>query len=108
MTGFGSSALNESLDYYHIILNVAPDALMLFSCYSVYNKVRNKKNGDSIYVRAMMDHAAEKDGELGFRKDDLLHIEDTMYNAQQGVWYAWIITDEGKKLKGGTVPSKDR
>lgn len=76
--------------------------------FSVYNKVRNKKVIDSIYVRAMMDHSAEKDGDLSFRKDDLLHIEDTMYKGQKGVWYAWIISDDGQKVKGGTVPSKDR
>lgn len=82
--------------------------LRIWSLLSVYNKVRNKKNGDSVYVRAMIDHMSEKEGELSFRKDDLLHIEDTMYNGQPGVWYAWIISDEGKKIKGGTVPSKDR
>ena len=77
---------------------------------SVYNKVRNKKVVDSIYVRAMIDHNAEKDkeGDLSFRKDDLLHIEDTMYKGQKGVWYAWIISDHGDKIKGGTIPSKDR
>lgn len=82
--------------------------LVTISVLSVYNKVQNKKNSDSVYVRAMIDHISEKDGELSFRKDDLLHIEDTMYNGQPGVWYAWIISDEGKKIKGGSVPSKDR
>ncbi|XP_060579959.1 disks large homolog 5-like isoform X2 [Ruditapes philippinarum] len=77
---------------------------------SLYNKVRNKKSVDSIYVRAMIDHNAEKDkeGDLSFRKDDLLHIEDTMHKGQKGVWYAWIISDYGEKIKGGTIPSKDR
>ncbi|XP_053393187.1 disks large homolog 5-like isoform X2 [Mercenaria mercenaria] len=77
---------------------------------SLYNKVRNKKVVDSIYVRAMVDHNAEKDkeGDLSFRKDDLLHIEDTVYKGQKGVWYAWIISDDGQKIKGGTIPSKDR
>ena len=75
----------------------------------VYNKVRSKKGGgDSLYVRAMFDHIPEKEGELAFHKDDLLHVEDTMYNGQQGVWYAWLVNDEGKKMKGGTIPSKDR
>ncbi|KAL4239354.1 Disks large 5 [Mactra antiquata] len=75
---------------------------------SLYNKVRTKKSVDSVYVRAMVDHSPEKEGELGFRKDDLLHIEDTMYKGQKGVWYAWIISEDGSKIKGGTVPSKDR
>ncbi|XP_052266355.1 disks large homolog 5-like isoform X3 [Dreissena polymorpha] len=75
---------------------------------SLYSKVRDMKRGDSLYVRAMIDHVADKDGELSFRRDDLLHIEDTMYGGQQGVWYAWIISDTGEKIKGGTIPSKDR
>ncbi|XP_052768658.1 disks large homolog 5-like isoform X2 [Mya arenaria] len=75
---------------------------------SLYNKVRSKKSCDSVYVRAMMEHTAEREGELSFRRDDLLYIEDTMYNGEQGVWYAWLINDEGQKIKGGTIPSKDR
>ncbi|KAH3871821.1 hypothetical protein DPMN_035036, partial [Dreissena polymorpha] len=78
------------------------------SVYLMYSKVRDMKRGDSLYVRAMIDHVADKDGELSFRRDDLLHIEDTMYGGQQGVWYAWIISDTGEKIKGGTIPSKDR
>lgn len=75
---------------------------------SLYHKVCNKKAVDSLYVRAMVDHTAEKDGELSFRKDDLLHIADTMYKGQKGVWYAWIITEDGQKVKEGTIPSKDK
>lgn len=83
------------------------DCMYEFS-HAVYNKVRSKKSVDSVYVRAMVDHTPEKEGELGFRKDDLLHIEDTMYKGQRGVWYAWIISEDGENIKGGTVPSKDR
>ncbi|WAQ95505.1 DLG5-like protein, partial [Mya arenaria] len=72
------------------------------------SSVRSKKSCDSVYVRAMMEHTAEREGELSFRRDDLLYIEDTMYNGEQGVWYAWLINDEGQKIKGGTIPSKDR
>ena len=75
----------------------------------VYNKVRNQKGAtDSLYVRAMFDHIGEKEGEMSFRKDDLLHVEDTMYNGQKGVWYASLITDDGSKIKTGIIPSKDR
>ena len=74
----------------------------------MYSKVRSKKGGDSFYVRAMFDHAAEKDGELGFHKDDILHIEDSMYSGLLGSWYAWVVNDDGQKIKGGTIPSKER
>ena len=74
----------------------------------VYNKVRSKKSCDSVYVRAMTDRTGEREGELSFRRDDLLYIEDTMYNGEQGTWYAYLITDEGTKIRGGTVPSKDK
>ena len=76
--------------------------------WTVYSKVRSKKGGDSFYVRAMFDHAAEKEGELGFHKDDILHIEDSMYSGHLGSWYAWVVNDDGQKLKGGTIPSKER
>ncbi|KAL3877008.1 hypothetical protein ACJMK2_034768 [Sinanodonta woodiana] len=74
---------------------------------SKYNKVCNKA-GDSFYIRAHFDHQAEIDGELSFRKDDILHVEKTHCTGKQGYWYACQEDDDGKKIRAGYIPSKNR
>ncbi len=64
--------------------------------------------GDSLYMRAMFDRDQEQDGELSFRKDDILFVDNTMYQGKRGTWRAWLVDDEGSKLRCGTIPSKAR
>ena len=59
-------------------------------------------------MRALCDHEAETDRELTFKKDDILFIDNTLFNGVPGVWRAWLVDDEGNKLRSGTIPSKSR
>ena len=80
--------------------------LSCFVC-AEYNAIREQP-GDAIYVRALCDYDAEHEGELSFKKDDILFIDNTLYNGMQGDWRAWLVDDEGNKLRSGTIPSKSR
>lgn len=64
--------------------------------------------GDSFYVRCHFDRPAENEGELSLHKDDILLVENTMYEGTPGTWYAWLLDDDCHKLKAGTIPSKNK
>lgn len=61
--------------------------------------------GDSFYVRALFDRASI-DGSLAFHKDDILYVDNTMYKGVPGQWRAWVLDQDGQKLKCGFIPSK--
>lgn len=44
--------------------------------------------------------------QLAFRKDDILFIDNTMYNGVPGNWSAWIVDVDGKRTQWGIIPSK--
>lgn len=71
-----------------------------------YNKIRDKP-GDLVYVRAHFDRPAENEGELSFYKDNILMVENTLCGVP-GCWFGWLIDDDCKKIKSGTIPSKER
>jgi hypothetical protein len=56
----------------------------------------------------MFDKLAEVEGELSFRKDDILYVENTVFNGEIGLWKACVVDVAGNKLRCGTVPSKVR
>ncbi|XP_023210060.1 disks large homolog 5-like [Centruroides sculpturatus] len=69
-----------------------------------YADIQNKA-GDSFYIRALCDRPSI-DGSLTFHKDDILFIDNTMYNGVPGLWQAWLVDQEGQKVKCGYIPSK--
>lgn len=59
--------------------------------------------------RTLFDRTHPSKGELAFRKGDILHVTETLYKGQLGIWRATIITDnpdsdEYKKVQG-KIPS---
>jgi hypothetical protein len=64
--------------------------------------------GDSYYVRAMFDRLPETNdtSQLTFQKDDILYIDNTMYNGVPGHWSAWLVDNEGNRTRWGIIPSK--
>ena len=74
---------------------------------SEYKKIKDLP-GDSIYVRALFDRDEENEDELSFKKDDILYVDNTLYNGILGVWRAWLIAEDGNKSGCGTIPSKSR
>jgi len=73
-----------------------------------YDEIKDKP-GDSYYVRAMFDRLPDPQGgphQLAFRKDDILFIDNTMYNGVPGHWSAWLVDLDGQTGEWGIVPSK--
>ncbi len=76
--------------------------------FAEYDEIKDKP-GDSYYVRAMFDRLPDPQGgphQLAFRKDDILFIDNTMYNGVPGHWSAWLVDLDGQTGEWGIVPSK--
>ena len=74
---------------------------------SEYNKILNVP-GDSFYIRANFDRLADVETELSFQKEDILLVENTLYQGNIGLWFAWLVDYEAKKVREGTIPSRIR
>ncbi|XP_043791302.1 disks large homolog 5-like isoform X4 [Apis laboriosa] len=72
-----------------------------------YNEVKDKP-GDSFYVKAMFDRVGEVGDslQLRFNKDDILYVDNTMFNGTPGHWRAWIVDQTGRRQTCGIIPSK--
>ncbi|XP_050531919.1 disks large homolog 5 [Daktulosphaira vitifoliae] len=76
-----------------------------------YNEIKDKP-GDSFFIKALFDRTAElgessiNSSQLQFHKDDVLYIDNTMYNGVPGNWRAWLIDHNGYKQQVGIIPSK--
>ncbi|XP_050578485.1 disks large homolog 5 isoform X6 [Bombus affinis] len=72
-----------------------------------YNEVKDKP-GDSFYVKAMFDRVGEVGDslQLRFSKDDILYVDNTMFNGTPGHWRAWIVDQAGRRQTCGIIPSK--
>ena len=75
-----------------------------------YREIKDSP-GDSYFIRAMFDRQIESEGNSGslqlcFEKDDILLVDNTMYNGVPGNWSAWSLDKDGKKVKWGLIPSK--
>jgi hypothetical protein len=65
--------------------------------------------GDSYFVRSMFVRIPDDYSDppqLPFNKDDILYIDNTMYNGVPGSWSAWLVDSEGKTTQWGIIPSK--
>ena len=72
-----------------------------------YNAIKDQP-GDSYYVRAMFDRVSDSGDPLllRFKKDDILYVDNTMYNGVPGQWSAWLVDQDGQKGTWGVIPSK--
>ncbi|XP_076289646.1 MAGUK family member discs large 5 isoform X3 [Lasioglossum baleicum] len=72
-----------------------------------YNEVKDKP-GDSFYVKAMFDRVGEVGDslQLRFNKDDILYVDNTMFNGTPGHWRAWLVDQTGRRQTCGIIPSK--
>ena len=72
-----------------------------------YNVIKDQP-GDSYFVKAMFDRVTESTDPLllRFHKDDILYIDNTMYNGVPGQWSAWLVDQDGQKGTWGIIPSK--
>ena len=79
-------------------------------CFSEYNKVLTTLNShwDRFFVRANFTRPAECEGDLDFHKDDILIVVNTLRHGSLGFWFAWLVDDQGRRMRCGSIPSKLR
>ena len=41
-----------------------------------------------------------------YYQDDILYVDNTMYNGVPGHWSAWIVNADGNRGQWGIIPSK--
>ncbi|XP_072384932.1 disks large homolog 5 isoform X2 [Diabrotica undecimpunctata] len=73
-----------------------------------YNEIKDKP-GDSLYVRCGFDRSGNEMTEppqLSFSKDEVLYVDNTMFNGVPGQWRAWKLDGEGHRQQCGVIPSK--
>ncbi|XP_053610257.1 disks large homolog 5 [Plodia interpunctella] len=79
-----------------------------------YHDVKDKP-GDAFYIRAGFDRGNKftatgmdtlDEYPLWFRKDEVLFVDNTLYNGAPGLWRAWQLDCKGAKQRWGTIPSK--
>lgn len=73
-----------------------------------YNDIKDKP-GDSLYVRCGFDRNGSESTDslqLCFNKDDVLYVDNTMFNGVPGHWRAWRLDGEGHRHQCGIIPSK--
>ncbi|XP_026322760.1 disks large homolog 5 [Hyposmocoma kahamanoa] len=79
-----------------------------------YHKIKDKP-GDAFFIRAGFDRCAKitsigvdtiDEYSLWFRKDEVLFVDNTLYNGAPGLWRAWQLDGRGVKRHWGTIPSK--
>ena len=101
----------ESVKYFLATLCILCISLytkQFFFSFTEYEVIKDQP-GDSYYVRAMFDRLPDPNAgphQLTFRKDDILFIDNTMYNGTPGHWSAWLVDVDGQRGEWGVVPSK--
>lgn len=75
---------------------------------TAYSEIKDQP-GDCFYVKALFTKVDQSEPtELRFQKDDILYVDNTLYNNMLGQWGAWLVTEDGHKRIWGTIPSKDK
>ncbi|XP_067624874.1 disks large homolog 5 [Eurosta solidaginis] len=65
------------------------------------------KSGDSFYIRVGFDRTGElNDGDLRFVKDEVLYVDNTVFNGTFGLWRAWKLDSKGHRKECGIIPSQ--
>lgn len=65
------------------------------------------KTGDSFYIRVGFDRIGElNDGDLRFVKDEVLYVDNTVFNGTFGLWRAWKLDAKGHRKECGIIPSQ--
>nr|CAD7452581.1 unnamed protein product [Timema tahoe] len=85
------------------------DKVTMLARYDIdrYNLDKDKP-GDSFYIRSMFDRVGDLGDslQLRFHKDDVLYVDNTMFNGVPGHWRAWLVDQDGRRTQCGIIPSK--
>ncbi|XP_030383598.1 disks large homolog 5 [Scaptodrosophila lebanonensis] len=78
----------------------------------VQNKLQTLKQiwdkpGDSFYIRVGFDRTGElTEDDLRFVKDEVLYVDNTVFNGTFGLWRAWKLDAMGHRKECGIIPSQ--
>ncbi|EDV31413.2 uncharacterized protein Dana_GF15342, isoform C [Drosophila ananassae] len=78
----------------------------------VQNKLHTLKQikdepGDSFYIRVGFDRTGElNEDDLRFVKDEVLYVDNTVFNGTFGFWRAWKLDAMGHRKECGIIPSQ--
>uniref|UniRef100_A0A1I8PVL2 Disks large homolog 5 n=1 Tax=Stomoxys calcitrans TaxID=35570 RepID=A0A1I8PVL2_STOCA len=65
------------------------------------------KSGDSFYIRVGFDRTGDlNEGDLRFVKDEVLYVDNTVFNGTFGLWRAWKLDSKGYRKECGIIPSQ--
>ncbi|KAF8789141.1 Tight junction protein ZO-1 like protein [Argiope bruennichi] len=73
-----------------------------------YEDVINSSKGDSFYIRTHFSHESSGKGELSFRKGEVFHVVDTLYNGKPGSWLVYRLGRNGQEIQRGVIPNSSR
>uniref|UniRef100_A0A8C5CRM2 Discs, large homolog 5a (Drosophila) n=1 Tax=Gadus morhua TaxID=8049 RepID=A0A8C5CRM2_GADMO len=62
--------------------------------------------GDGFYIRALYERVGEAAGDLSFKKDDILHVDQSLPKGSFGTWMAWQLDENAQQIQRGQIPSK--
>uniref|UniRef100_A0A3B3ZBA3 Uncharacterized protein n=1 Tax=Periophthalmus magnuspinnatus TaxID=409849 RepID=A0A3B3ZBA3_9GOBI len=62
--------------------------------------------GDGFYIRALYERVGEAEGDLSFKKDDILFVDESLPAGSFGTWMAWQLDENAQKIQRGQIPSK--
>lgn len=48
----------------------------------------------------------EAEGDLSFKKDDILFVDESLPKGSFGTWMAWQLDENAQKIQRGQIPSK--
>lgn len=48
----------------------------------------------------------EADGDLSFKKDDILFVDESLPKGSFGTWMAWQLDENAQQIQRGQIPSK--
>lgn len=57
-------------------------------------------------ARALYDRVGEAEGDLSFKKDDILFVDESLPKGSFGTWMAWQLDENAQKIQRGQIPSK--
>ncbi|XP_063347087.1 disks large homolog 5a isoform X3 [Pelmatolapia mariae] len=63
-------------------------------------------SGDGFYIRALYDRVGEAEGDLNFKKDDILYVDESLPKGIFGTWMAWQLDENAQQIQRGQIPSK--
>ncbi|XP_031591062.2 disks large homolog 5a isoform X2 [Oreochromis aureus] len=63
-------------------------------------------SGDGFYIRALYDRVGEAEGDLSFKKDDILYVDESLPKGIFGTWMAWQLDENAQQIQRGQIPSK--